>query len=44
MVYYSATGNVHALADALADGARGVGMEVRQRQVGEIGTRRALAA
>jgi NAD(P)H dehydrogenase (quinone) len=36
VVYYSATGNVHRLAHALADGARDDGAEVRLRQVEEI--------
>jgi NAD(P)H dehydrogenase (quinone) len=36
VVYYSATGNVHRLAHALADGARDDGAEVRLRHVEEI--------
>jgi NAD(P)H dehydrogenase (quinone) len=36
VIYYSATGNVHALAHAVADGAERVGAEVRLRQVEEI--------
>ncbi|HEU0246331.1 MAG TPA: NAD(P)H:quinone oxidoreductase [Gaiellaceae bacterium] len=36
VVYYSATGNVHRLAHALADGARDDGAEVRVRHVEEI--------
>jgi NAD(P)H dehydrogenase (quinone) len=36
VIYYSATGNVHALADAVADGAGEAGAEVRLRQVEEI--------
>jgi NAD(P)H dehydrogenase (quinone) len=36
VIYYSATGNVHRLAHALADGARDDGAEVRLRHVEEI--------
>src|SRR5919206_2523602 len=36
VVYYSSTGNVHALAEALADGAREAGAEVRLRRVAEL--------
>lgn len=36
VIYYSATGNVHALADAVADGAREAGAEVRVRRVAEL--------
>jgi NAD(P)H dehydrogenase (quinone) len=36
VIYYSATGNVHALANALAEGAESAGAEVRVRQVEEI--------
>jgi NAD(P)H dehydrogenase (quinone) len=35
VVYYSATGNVHAIAEALAKGAAGEGAEVRLRRVVE---------
>ena len=35
VVFYSATGNVAALAEALAEGARGAGAEVRVRPVVE---------
>jgi NAD(P)H dehydrogenase (quinone) len=35
VVYYSATGNVYAIADALAKGAAGEGAEVRLRRVAE---------
>ncbi|MGH9111038.1 MAG: NAD(P)H:quinone oxidoreductase [Acidimicrobiales bacterium] len=38
VVYYSATGTVHALAEALADGADSVGAEVRLRRVAELAT------
>jgi NAD(P)H dehydrogenase (quinone) len=36
VIYYSATGNVHALANAVAEGAESAGAEVRVRQVEEI--------
>ena len=36
VIYYSATGNVHGLARALADGAHAEGAEVRLRHVEEI--------
>jgi NAD(P)H dehydrogenase (quinone) len=36
VIYYSATGNVHALANAVAEGAEAAGAEVRVRQVEEI--------
>jgi NAD(P)H dehydrogenase (quinone) len=36
IVYYSATGNVHRLAHAVAEGADGEGAEVRLRHVEEI--------
>ena len=36
IVYYSATGNVHGLAQAVADGAEGGGAEVRLRHVEEL--------
>jgi NAD(P)H dehydrogenase (quinone) len=36
IIYYSATGNVHALANAVAEGAESAGAEVRLRQVEEI--------
>ncbi len=36
VIYYSATGNVHALACALAEGAREAGAEVRLRRVEEL--------
>jgi NAD(P)H dehydrogenase (quinone) len=35
-VYYSATGNVHALARAVAQGAAGEGAQVRLRRVAEL--------
>ncbi|NGO80934.1 NAD(P)H:quinone oxidoreductase [Streptomyces sp. YC504] len=36
VVYYSATGNVHELAKALAEGAEKAGAEVRLRRVAEL--------
>jgi NAD(P)H dehydrogenase (quinone) len=36
VIYYSATGNVHALAGAVADGAAGEGADVRLRHVAEL--------
>jgi NAD(P)H dehydrogenase (quinone) len=36
VIYYSATGNVHALAQAVAEGAGQVGAEVRLRHVEEL--------
>jgi NAD(P)H dehydrogenase (quinone) len=36
VVYYSATGNVHALAQALAEGAEQAGADVRVRHVEEL--------
>jgi NAD(P)H dehydrogenase (quinone) len=36
VIYYSATGNVHALAQAVADGAEDAGAEVRHRHVDEL--------
>jgi NAD(P)H dehydrogenase (quinone) len=36
VIYYSATGNVHALAQAVAEGAEGAGAEVRLRHVEEL--------
>ena len=36
VIYYSATGNVHDLADAIAEGAREEGADVRVRRVAEI--------
>ncbi|UYM06307.1 NAD(P)H:quinone oxidoreductase [Solicola gregarius] len=36
VVYYSATGNVYALAQAVADGARSAGAEVRLRRAAEL--------
>jgi flavorubredoxin len=36
VIYYSATGNVHRLAHALAEGAQAEGAEVRVRHVEEL--------
>ena len=36
VIYYSSTGNVHALAQAVAEGAEKAGAEVRLRRVGEL--------
>jgi NAD(P)H dehydrogenase (quinone) len=36
VIYYSATGNVHALAEAVAEGAESAGAEVRLRRVAEL--------
>jgi multimeric flavodoxin WrbA len=36
VIYYSATGNVHGLAQAVADGAEEAGAEVRRRHVEEL--------
>jgi NAD(P)H dehydrogenase (quinone) len=36
VVYYSATGNVHRLAEAVAEGAEKTGAEVRLRRVAEL--------
>jgi NAD(P)H dehydrogenase (quinone) len=43
VIFYSATGNVAALAEALADGARGEGAEVRVRPVPELAPAEAVA-
>jgi NAD(P)H dehydrogenase (quinone) len=36
VIYYSATGNVHALAEAVAEGAAETGAQVRLRRVAEL--------
>src|SRR4051794_31318234 len=36
VIYYSATGSVHALAQAVAEGAASAGAEVRLRRVAEL--------
>jgi NAD(P)H dehydrogenase (quinone) len=42
VVYYSATGNVHMLADAIAEGARENGSDVRLRRVAELAPEEAI--
>ena len=44
VIHYSATGNVHRLAQAVADGARDQGAEVRVRRVAELAPAQAVAA
>lgn len=43
VIYYSATGNTHALASAIADGAAAAGAEVRLRRVAELAPAEAIA-
>ncbi|TDE44534.1 NAD(P)H:quinone oxidoreductase [Nonomuraea mesophila] len=43
VIYYSSTGNVHALATALAEGAEKAGSEVRLRKVAELAPPQAIA-
>lgn len=42
VIYYSATGNTHRLAGAVAEGARAAGAEVRQRRVAELAPAEAI--
>jgi NAD(P)H dehydrogenase (quinone) len=42
VIYYSATGNVHALAQAVAEGAEKAGAEVRLRRVAELAPEEAV--
>jgi NAD(P)H dehydrogenase (quinone) len=42
VIYYSATGSVHALAEAVADGGRDAGAEVRLRRVTELAGEEAI--
>lgn len=42
IIYYSATGNLHAMAQRLEQAAAGHGAEVRRRQVTEIAPREAI--
>lgn len=42
VIYYSATGSVHALADAVAQGATEAGAEVRLRRVAELAGEEAI--
>jgi NAD(P)H dehydrogenase (quinone) len=44
VVYYSATGSVHRLAEAVSEGAREAGAEVRLRQVAELAPEAAIAS
>ncbi|MFF7394390.1 NAD(P)H:quinone oxidoreductase [Streptomyces scabiei] len=44
VVYYSATGSVHRLARAVAEGAESSGAEVRLRRVAELAPDEAIAA
>ncbi|QDP97745.1 NAD(P)H:quinone oxidoreductase [Microlunatus elymi] len=44
VIYYSSTGTVHALAQALADGASATGAEVRVRRVAELAPPSAIDA
>jgi NAD(P)H dehydrogenase (quinone) len=44
VIYYSSTGNVHALAEAVAQGAAEEGAEVRLRRVAELAPRAAIDA
>jgi len=43
IIYYSSTGNVHALAQAVAEGADGAGATVRLRKVRELAPPEAIA-
>ena len=44
VVYYSATGSVHRLAEAVAAGAGSVGADVRLRRVAELAPAEAIAS
>ncbi|GFJ87310.1 hypothetical protein Prum_009520 [Phytohabitans rumicis] len=44
IIYYSATGNLHALARAAADGAEKAGAHVRLRKVAELAPSEAIQA
>src|SRR5215831_9554584 len=44
VIYYSSTGNVHALAKAVAEGAEKAGAEVRLRRVPELAPDSAIDA
>lgn len=44
VVYYSSTGNVHQLAEALAEGARAEGAEVRLRRAAELAPQAVIEA
>jgi NAD(P)H dehydrogenase (quinone) len=42
VIYYSSTGNTHMLADAIAEGARETGADVRLRRVAELAPEEAI--
>jgi NAD(P)H dehydrogenase (quinone) len=42
VIYYSSTGNVHAMAEAIADGASEAGADVRLRRVAELAPQEAI--
>ncbi|MBX6383220.1 MAG: NAD(P)H:quinone oxidoreductase [Microbispora sp.] len=44
VIYYSATGNVHRLAEAVAEGAEKAGAEVRMRKVAELAPQEVIDA
>lgn len=44
IIYYSATGTVHVLAEAAAEGAEKAGAEVRLRKIAETAPREAIAS
>ena len=44
VVYYSSTGNIAAMANAIGEGAKSVGAEVRVRQVAETAPAEAIAS
>jgi NAD(P)H dehydrogenase (quinone) len=44
VAYYSATGSVHRLAEAVEEGAEAAGAEVRLRRVGELAPPEAIAS
>ncbi|MEV4974751.1 NAD(P)H:quinone oxidoreductase [Streptomyces scopuliridis] len=44
VTYYSATGSVHRLAEAVVEGAESVGAEVRLRRVAELAPEKAIAS
>lgn len=44
VIYYSSTGNVHQLAEAVAEGAAKAGADVRMRKVAELAPEQAIAS
>ena len=42
MIYYSATGNVYKLAQAIEEGAKEAGAETRLRKVHELASKEAI--